>query len=581
MIGNKLNIGELKNLLSYTKKNKFLFIITCFLNIAINFITLTWCYILKKLLDSAEEYNYKKLIYFIVLSGLIFLIEAITEMTLKYTSVKFQETTFFNIRKKFVEHILSLPIKYIETKNIGNLQSIYINDLNNLKSFFTSTIFDIIKQPLMFIIALSYMLYLNWEVTIFCLLLSPLFIYFSTKITKPIYKYTKEQNEALASENSIIMNNLHGIISIKSFLLEKIMNDKYIEATKYTLSKELELTKVNSIIQPLSFGMRVIPALLSLGFGNYLLLNNKITIGSLLAIVQLQNYVLGPIMMIPGILSNVNSSTAALNRINTILSISSEKAKGQSCVKEQNSPAISINNISFIYDDNKKIINNLSLQINTNDLVAIVGKSGCGKSTLLKLILGIYTPQKGNINILGCNLKSWNTKTIRNLISIVSQDTYIYPDSIYKNILYGNLNASKEEVISAAKAANIHEFIISLPYGYDTTVDEQSLILSGGQRQRLGIARAILKNSPIILFDEPTSALDPENEYLIIESIKNLMDNHTVIIVTHQLSIIKDIPKIVVMNSGTIASSGTHKSLINNCEIYKQLFMKGMNSVEK
>lgn len=574
MINYKFKTGGFMHLLTYIGECRLWFAVTSIFSVIISLITLGWCYIIKKLLDSAETYNYNSLLFFISLAALFFVLEAFVEMVLKYSTVKFQETIFYNIRNEFVSHILNLPIKYMESQKNGDIQSRYINDLNNLKAFFSSTVFDIIKQPLMFIFSLCYMLYLSWKLTLFCLVISPIFIFISVKITKPIYGYTKERNEALSFENSLVTNNLGGIAALKAFLLENIMHDKYTTAADKTLSKELKLTKINSLIQPLSFGMRVIPTLLSLGFGNYLLLNNAITIGSILAIVQLQNYVLGPVMVIPGILSSINSSKASLTRIEEILNEPEERTEGHILAKPHLTEAVLINNLTFAYETGANVLNNLSIQINNNELIALVGKSGCGKSTLLKLISGIYIPQKGAVKIFGHSLEDWNIKNIRNLISIVSQDAYIYPDSIYKNILYGNMNSSEEDVINSAKAANIHDFIISLPNGYNTIVDEHALMLSGGQKQRICIARAILKDSPIILFDEPTSALDAENEFLINEAIKNLVNKHTVIIVAHRLSTIKNVSKILVMDSGVIKAAGTHEELVNHCEIYKSLFYK-------
>lgn len=574
MINYKFKTGGFMHLLTYIGECRLWFAVSSIFSVIISLITLGWCYIIKKLLDSAQTYNYKSLLFFISLAALFFVLEAFVEMVLKYSTVKFQETIFYNIRNEFVSHILNLPIKYMESQKNGDIQSRYINDLNNLKAFFSSTVFDIIKQPLMFIFSLCYMLYLSWKLTLFCLVISPIFIFISVKITKPIYGYTKERNEALSFENSLVTNNLGGIAALKAFLLENLMHAKYTTAADKTLSKELKLTKINSLIQPLSFGMRVIPTLLSLGFGNYLLLNNAITIGSILAIVQLQNYVLGPVMVIPGILSSINSSKASLTRIEEILNEPEERTEGHILAKPHLTEAVLINNLTFAYENGANVLNNLSIQINNNELIALVGKSGCGKSTLLKLISGIYIPQKGTVKILGHSLEDWNIKNIRNLISIVSQDAYIYPDSIYKNILYGNMNSSEEDVINSAKAANIHDFIISLPNGYNTIVDEHALMLSGGQKQRICIARAILKDSPIILFDEPTSALDAENEFLINEAIKNLVNKHTVIIVAHRLSTIKNVSKILVMDSGEIQAAGTHEELINHCEIYKSLFYK-------
>lgn len=566
--------SDIKRLFKFTKGNNISFIAGFVFSIIIAVAAAFGGYAMQILIDSAVSKSRSRLIYSIEFIAVFMVVEAAAETAFKYFSGKSEEGIMFNIRKYFVEHVISMSPSQIEHEKVGDLESRYINDINNIKNFFTQTVFDIVKQPLLIIVSLSYMFYLNWQLTLISLSITPVFIFLSMKITKPVYKYTKQQQDALSNENSVLFNNLMGITTIKAFLLEKLMGKRYNESVDKSVSRELELAKVNVKIQPLLFAMNIFPFLIIFITGSYLILNHIITLGRMMAIIQLQNYVINPVLRFPNILSSINSTRGSSSHIFEIMDKPSERTNGEEFDVKDSSVAVSIKNAEFAYDLKNDVIDGLNADIKEGQTTAIAGRSGCGKSTLLKLITGSYKLKGGEICLMGHDINDWNLRSLRNVIASVPQSTYIFPLSVYENITLGNKNVNENDVINAAKAANIHDLIMSMPKGYDTVLGENGVNLSGGEKQRISIARAILKKAPVILMDEPTSALDAQNEKLVNKSIEYLMKHHTVIIVAHRLSTIKNASSIVVMDDGKVSDLGTHDELIKRCNLYNELYSK-------
>ncbi|WP_273334075.1 ABC transporter ATP-binding protein [Dictyoglomus turgidum] len=236
--------------------------------------------------------------------------------------------------------------------------------------------------------------------------------------------------------------------------------------------------------------------------------------------------------------------------------------------------SVEFENVTFSYGDSNNVLDNVSFKIRKGEKVAIVGESGSGKSTIVKLILGFYKPVKGCIKIMGLDIDKWDLKSLRNIISVANQDVYLFPESVKENIKYGNYNADDERIINSAKKVLAYDFVIRFPNGLNTRVGERGVFLSGGQRQRLSIARAILKNSPILLLDEPTSSLDSESESLVLQALNNLIRDKTALIIAHRLSTVKDADNIMVIEEGNIVEEGTHQELLLRNGKYKHLWEK-------
>jgi ABC-type multidrug transport system fused ATPase/permease subunit len=319
--------------------------------------------------------------------------------------------------------------------------------------------------------------------------------------------------------------------------------------------------------------MGFLPFILIFAYGGYLGIKGELTFGSLLAFIQIMNYVVNPLNNIPNMLNSLRSASAGTERLSEIWMEPKERNNGESCDIE-NPDVVQFEDVYFGYDECKEVVKGLSFTIKQGEKVALVGPSGCGKSTVLRLISGFYSVNKGSIKIYGNSIESWKLSKLRGLMALVSQDNFLFPESIYNNIAYGKPGTSKEEVAAAADTANIKTFIERLPEQYDTMAGERGARLSGGQKQRIAIARALLKNSPILLLDEATSALDTESEMEVQKALKELMNEKTALIIAHRLSTIKDVDRILVMDSGRIVEEGTHEELIKRDSLYSQLYAK-------
>jgi ABC-type multidrug transport system fused ATPase/permease subunit len=299
------------------------------------------------------------------------------------------------------------------------------------------------------------------------------------------------------------------------------------------------------------------------------------TFGSLFAFINLLNYVVNPLGSLPNILASMSEASGAAQRVFKLIDYIPERLDGRAIKPSATQTrVIDLNHVSFSYEKDSPILKDVSFSIEKGKRVAIVGPSGGGKSTVLKLLLGYYPLPDSYIYLFGADLNTWQLKSARQQMAYVAQDTYLFPISIAENIRLGRLGASQVEVEQAARQANIHDFIVSLPGGYDTLAGERGARLSGGQRQRISLARAILKNAPVLLLDEATSALDTESEALVQEALERFMVDRTTVVIAHRLSTIKNADRVLVLDDGKIVEEGTHAELIAQGGLYQELYQR-------
>lgn len=324
------------------------------------------------------------------------------------------------------------------------------------------------------------------------------------------------------------------------------------------------------------------PFLLSFGFGGYWVLKGQLTPGELIAFINLLNPLAGPVSQLPRLLGNFRAQMEAANRVMEIIELEPERQGGEYSEGKDSDISIAFNNVKFAYkEDGEEVLKGVNFDIKKGEQVAVVGMSGAGKSTLIKLLQGGYEDYEGNITVLGHEISEWDLNAMREHMSLVSQDTYLFPGTLEENLSYGNLDSDDEEVVSAAKAANAHDFITELRDGYGTNAGEFGDRLSGGQKQRISIARAMLKKSPILLLDEATSALDTHSEFKVQKALDQLMAGKTALVIAHRLSTIKNVDRIIVMEEGQIAEAGTHDELLARDGIYKSLYLRQLAQDEQ
>lgn len=568
-------MSTMKRLLKTLKPHRFWLVMTAFLSLLGTALNIAFAIITKTMTDSAISKDMDILFKYIPIFIVLFIVDILVSIIKTYTSGRYAEYSLLDIRQKTAEHIIKLPVYYIDNHKSGDLVSRLVSDITIIQDFLQNTLSNILYLPVLFAAALISLFIINWKLALFSITIIPLLMFIAMKISRPVERLTKEQQEEVSKVNSIAQDSLSGFTVIKSFNLEEIMKERFEESVDSSVSKGLKVSKINSILGPLGFFMQMIPFILTFAYGGYLVAIKEMTFGSLLAFINLMNYVANPINQFPRLLSSYRGAMGAASRTFEIWDVALEREDGEGFDIEKEENAVSFKNVSFSYNgETQNIFEGLSFDIKKGERVAIVGQSGSGKSTLLKLITGFYDADSGDISIYGHNIKSWTLKDLRKLIAQVTQDTYLFPESIRENISYGREGVSFDEVVEAAKAADIHDVIMDFKDGYETLVGERGAKLSGGERQRISIARALLKDSPLLLLDEATSALDVEAERDVQNALDELMYGRTTIVIAHRLSTIKNANRIIVIDNGKVVDSGSHEELFGKDGLYKELYIK-------
>ena len=374
--------------------------------------------------------------------------------------------------------------------------------------------------------------------------------------------------------NSVAQDGLSGAMLAKAFNLTGLLDERFHQANLKALQKGLSIARLKAIIDGISLPMAITPFIIAIGLGGYFVIENQITFGALFAFINLLNFVVNPLASVPSNLAGISEAAGAARRVFELTDQPAERTNGAVLVAKV-APAVAFEALSFAYPgDETLVLKNISVEVPTGQTVAIVGPSGSGKSTLIKLILGYYPLADHSLRLLGSDLNQWQLSAARDQMAFVAQDTYLFPISLGENIRLGRLGASPEQVEQAARLANIHDFITSLPDGYHTGAGEWGSRLSGGQRQRISLARAILKDAPILLLDEPTSALDTESEALVQQALERFTRGRTTLIIAHRLSTIKNADRVLVLQDGEIVEQGTHTQLIALNGVYLDLYQR-------
>ena len=502
-----------------------------------------------------------------------FLIKSISIFIVRMTTIKIAFNVLRNIQVLMTGKILISDLSYLIEKHSGKFISNFANDTRVLLGTIMAFSLSLVKESFTLIALLGVMFYQDWQLSMVAITMIPFAAYASKRIGRKMQKAASENLDAFGNFTKFLSEILKGTSVIQIYQREKEELKKFSEIINLRLKKEKKVEQTRHRAGPIMETINAFAIALVILFAGYRSIHGAMEIGQFISFLTALMMAYQPIKALAGINLSIQEGLTAAKRIYKIIDQSNE------IVHDNNLPKLNVSEgkiefeeINFSYPDGTEALKKLSFKIKGKSSAALVGLSGSGKSTILNLIPRFYNLKNGHIKIDNQNINEIQLESLRKNISLVSQDIMLFDDTVKANIGYGDILAGENEIIEAAKKAAAHDFIKNLKDGYDTVIGESGVKLSGGQKQRLSIARAILKNSPIILLDEATSALDTESETQVQKAIENLIKDKTTIIIAHRLSTIKNVDKIFVIDNGTVVEEGTHNELINNSIVYKKLY---------
>lgn len=478
-----------------------------------------------------------------------------------------------DIRNRMYEHYQRLSLDYFAANQTGAMMSRITNDITSMQQALPVTV-DLIRQPFTLIGLIAVAFYQEWRLAMFAVIVMPLMVIPFAIFAKKLRKYSKKGQEKMGKLSSILQEAISGIRVTRAFGMEEYEIKKFKEENQNFFKLRMKIVRIDEISGPLNEFIGSIGIAFIIWYGGYQVMKGQSTPGAFFSFLAACVLMYNPIKKLNAANATIQDSMAAAERVFNVLDTEpSVREKEGALTIHDVSEGVELKGVSFKYKDDL-VLKDIDLRVKVGEVVAIVGESGGGKSTLVSLIPRFYDVTDGTVTIDGNDIRDVTFKSLRSLTGVVSQDTFLFNDTVSNNIAYLPERESIpfEAVVDAAKAANAHDFIIAMPEGYDTVIGERGVRLSGGQRQRLSIARALLKNPPILILDEATSALDNESEYLVQEALNRLMKGRTTLVIAHRLSTVQHADRIVVLSKGKIVEEGRHEDLLTLGGEYARLY---------
>ncbi|UCF78143.1 MAG: ATP-binding cassette domain-containing protein [Candidatus Eiseniibacteriota bacterium] len=525
----------------------------------------------KYLLSSRPLVSLERICFVILI---VMLIKTLFNYGQTYLIASVEQKVIKDLRDRLYSHLHALPLSFFHSQRTGRLISRITNDVSMIRGTITAVFSNVVRDTLLLFVCLFLVFWASWHLALVSLAVLPPSMFLIVTISKKLRRDSTLIQERMGDITAVLQETISGIRVVKSFGMESFEQNKFFRFTKAYLSSFLRLRRIGAMAAPLSEYVGVVVGTVVLWFGGRQILQEQTLQPDRFFVFMLAMFsMMTPIKSLSQVNTKIQEGLAAAKRVFKLLDtepqmFDSPRATGLTSLRN----SIEFRNVCFSYDGAADVLKDVSFTVEVGQVLAIVGPSGAGKSTLVDLLPKFYAPTSGSILFDGVDVLDIKTDSLRALMGIVTQETILFNDTVWNNIAYGCEDIPEEEVVRAARAANAHQFIAMMPSDYQTVMGERGVRLSGGQRQRIAIARAVLKNPPILILDEATSALDTESELLVQQAIERLMRNRTTFVIAHRLSTVQRADQIIVLDRGRIVQRGTHESLLSEEGMYRRLY---------